>query len=35
MGTPEDIAAMVAFLASEAAGFVTGQRITVNGGHVL
>jgi 3-oxoacyl-[acyl-carrier protein] reductase len=35
LGTPEDIAAMVAFLASEAAGFVTGQRITVNGGHVI
>jgi len=35
MGTPEDVAATVAFLASEAAGFVTGQRITVNGGHVI
>jgi 3-oxoacyl-[acyl-carrier protein] reductase len=35
MGTPEDIAATVAFLASEAASFVTGQRITVNGGHVI
>ena len=35
MGTPEDIAAMVAFLASDAASFVTGQQITVNGGHVL
>ena len=35
MGTPDDIAAMVAFLASDAAGFVTGQRITVNGGHVI
>lgn len=23
------------FLASEAAGFVTGQRISVNGGHVI
>ncbi len=35
LGTPEDVAAMVAFLASEAAGFVTGQQITVNGGHIL
>jgi len=35
VGTPEDIAAMVAFLASDAASFVTGQRITVNGGHVI
>jgi 3-oxoacyl-[acyl-carrier protein] reductase len=35
LGTPEDIAAMVAFLASDAASFVTGQRITVNGGHAI
>ncbi len=35
LGTPEDVAAMVTFLASDAASFVTGQRITVNGGHVL
>jgi 3-oxoacyl-[acyl-carrier protein] reductase len=35
LGTPEDVAAMVAFLASEAASFVTGQQITVNGGHIL
>ena len=26
---------VVTFLASEAAGFVTGQRITVNGGHTV
>jgi 3-oxoacyl-[acyl-carrier protein] reductase len=35
LGTPEDVAGMVAFLASEAASFVTGQQITVNGGQVL
>ena len=35
LGTPEDVAAMVAFLASEDAGFVTGQQITVNGGHII
>ncbi len=35
LGTPEDVSAMVAFLASGAASFVTGQQITVNGGHVL
>lgn len=33
IGTPVDVAAAVAYLASDAAGFVTGQRITVNGGH--
>ncbi len=35
MGTPEDIAGLVTYLASDAAGFVTGQRISVNGGHTL
>jgi NAD(P)-dependent dehydrogenase (short-subunit alcohol dehydrogenase family) len=35
MGTPDDVAAMVAFLASDAAGFVTGQQIAVNGAHTL
>jgi 3-oxoacyl-[acyl-carrier protein] reductase len=35
MGTPEDVAAMVAHLASDAGGFITGQRFTVNGGHVM
>jgi 3-oxoacyl-[acyl-carrier protein] reductase len=34
-GTPADVAAAVAFLASHAAGFVTGQRLAVNGGHVI
>ena len=31
-GTPDDIAAMVAFLASDEAGFITGQTINVDGG---
>ena len=35
MGTPPDIAATVAFLASDAASFITGQRLTVNGGQTL
>lgn len=35
MGRPEDVAAAVSFLASDAAGFVTGERITVNGGHTI
>lgn len=35
MGTPEDIAATVSYLASDQASFVTGQRISVNGGHTL
>ena len=35
LGAAPDVAAMVAFLASKAASFVTGQQITVNGGHVL
>jgi 3-oxoacyl-[acyl-carrier protein] reductase len=35
MGTPEDVAHAVSFLASEDAGFVTGQRIVVDGGRAL
>jgi 3-oxoacyl-[acyl-carrier protein] reductase len=35
MGTPGDIASAVSFLASEDAGFITGQRIVVDGGRGL
>jgi 3-oxoacyl-[acyl-carrier protein] reductase len=34
-GTPGDIAHAVSFFASEGAGFITGQRITVDGGRSL
>ena len=35
MGEPADVAAMVAFLASEEAKFITGQKVSVNGGNTL
>lgn len=35
MGTVEDVAAAVSYFASEAAGFVTGQRLVVDGGRAL
>jgi 3-oxoacyl-[acyl-carrier protein] reductase len=33
MGRPDDVADVVVFLASEQAGWVTGQRLFVGGGH--
>jgi 2-hydroxycyclohexanecarboxyl-CoA dehydrogenase len=35
LGSPDDIASAVAFLASDAAGFITGQTLGINGGQVL
>ena len=35
LGTPEEVAAAVAFLASEEAGFITGQVLHVNGGFLM
>jgi 3-oxoacyl-[acyl-carrier protein] reductase len=35
MGRHEDVAAAVAYLASDAANFITGQKISVNGGNTL
>jgi 3-oxoacyl-[acyl-carrier protein] reductase len=34
-GVAGDVAAAVAFLASDAANFITGQKLSVNGGHTL
>jgi 3-oxoacyl-[acyl-carrier protein] reductase len=35
MGVPQDVAKAVAFLASADAGFITGQKFSVNGGNTL
>jgi 3-oxoacyl-[acyl-carrier protein] reductase len=35
MGVPEDVAEAVAFLASDSAKFITGQKLAVNGGNTL
>ena len=35
LGTPENIAEAVSFLASDKASFITGQVLSVNGGFVI
>jgi 3-oxoacyl-[acyl-carrier protein] reductase len=35
MGVPDDVAEAVAFLASDGAKFITGQKLSVNGGNTL
>ena len=35
LGTPEDIADLVVFLASDLAGFITGESININGGKYM
>jgi 3-oxoacyl-[acyl-carrier protein] reductase len=35
MGVPADVGRAVVFLASDEAGFITGQKISVNGGNTL
>jgi 3-oxoacyl-[acyl-carrier protein] reductase len=35
VGLPHEVAAVVAFLASSAAGYITGQAVHVNGGLVI
>jgi NAD(P)-dependent dehydrogenase (short-subunit alcohol dehydrogenase family) len=35
LGTPEDVAALVCFLLSDDAGWITGQVIGVDGGHTI
>lgn len=34
LGTPEDVAALFAFLASDEAGFITGQHFIIDGGEI-
>ena len=32
MGTPQEVASLIVFLASEAAGYITGQTVNIDGG---
>lgn len=35
LGQPEDLANAVAFFASDEAAFITGQTVSVSGGHTM
>jgi 3-oxoacyl-[acyl-carrier protein] reductase len=35
LAKPEDIADVVAFLVTDAAGYITGQTVHVNGGQIM
>jgi NAD(P)-dependent dehydrogenase (short-subunit alcohol dehydrogenase family) len=35
VGDPDDVAAVVAFLLSDDAGYITGQNLVIDGGSVL
>jgi 3-oxoacyl-[acyl-carrier protein] reductase len=35
LGTPDDVANLVCFLASDEAGYITGQTFNVDGGMVM